>query len=113
MGKAVSIFRRRKNANASVQLAPPPVLKLSSASAAVVAAAAAEIGDISTNDRDMVAKKKGGTQRLWMRFDPMGHSELIECDKSAIFKRVSVPPRDLRIIGPIFSHSSRILGNHA
>ncbi|XP_077213071.1 magnesium transporter 6 [Tasmannia lanceolata] len=53
-------------------------------------------------------KKKTGS-RLWMRFDRSGQSEVIECDKSAIVKRVSIPARDLRILGPVFSHSSNIL----
>lgn len=56
-------------------------------------------------------KKAGGAARLWMRFDRLGNSELVECDKSAIIKRVSIPARDLRILGPVFSHSSNILGN--
>ncbi|CAK9168268.1 unnamed protein product [Ilex paraguariensis] len=54
-------------------------------------------------------KKKAGGARLWMRFDKSGQSELIECEKSTIIKRVSVPARDLRILGPVFSHSSNIL----
>ncbi|XP_010241254.1 PREDICTED: magnesium transporter MRS2-4-like isoform X2 [Nelumbo nucifera] len=54
-------------------------------------------------------KKKTGGARLWMRFDCFGQSELIECDKNAIIKRVSIPARDLRILGPVFSHSSNIL----
>ncbi|XP_031497072.1 magnesium transporter MRS2-4-like [Nymphaea colorata] len=53
-------------------------------------------------------KKKNGA-RLWMRFDRTGQSELIEWDKSAIMKRVAIPARDLRILGPVFSHSSNIL----
>ncbi|XP_028123550.1 magnesium transporter MRS2-4-like isoform X1 [Camellia sinensis] len=54
-------------------------------------------------------KKKAGGAKLWMRFDKFGQSELIECDKSMIIKRASIPARDLRILGPIFSHSSNIL----
>ncbi|KAL8161478.1 hypothetical protein V2J09_012967 [Rumex salicifolius] len=54
-------------------------------------------------------KKKTGGARLWMKFDRDGQSEAIECDKSAIIKRVSIPARDLRILGPLFSHSSNIL----
>ncbi|XP_047338635.1 magnesium transporter MRS2-4 [Impatiens glandulifera] len=54
-------------------------------------------------------KKKAGGARLWMRFDRFGHSELIECDKSTIIRRASIPARDLRILGPVFSHSSNIL----
>uniref|UniRef100_A0A5B6ZS10 Magnesium transporter n=1 Tax=Davidia involucrata TaxID=16924 RepID=A0A5B6ZS10_DAVIN len=54
-------------------------------------------------------KKKAGGARLWMRFDRFGQSELIECDKNTIIKRVSIPARDLRILGPVFSQSSSIL----
>ncbi|KAL6178976.1 hypothetical protein ACLB2K_050492 [Fragaria x ananassa] len=55
------------------------------------------------------AKKKAGGARLWMRFDRCGGSELVECDKNAIIRRAAIPPRDLRILGPVFSHSSSIL----
>ncbi|XP_073128889.1 magnesium transporter MRS2-4-like [Henckelia pumila] len=51
-------------------------------------------------------KKKARGTRLWMRMDRWGQSELVECDKSAIMKRASIPARDLRILGPIFSRSS-------
>lgn len=44
-----------------------------------------------------------------MRFDRSGMSELVECDKSTIVRRASIPARDLRILGPVFSHSSNIL----
>ncbi|MQM10453.1 hypothetical protein Taro_043347 [Colocasia esculenta] len=54
-------------------------------------------------------KKKAGGSRLWMRFDRTGQTELLECDKSAIIKRAGIPARDLRILGPVFSHSSNIL----
>ncbi|EPS61452.1 hypothetical protein M569_13344, partial [Genlisea aurea] len=54
-------------------------------------------------------KKKASGARLWMRMDRAGQSELIECDKNVIIKRVSIPARDLRILGPIFSQSSSIL----
>ncbi|KAK1386139.1 Magnesium transporter [Heracleum sosnowskyi] len=56
------------------------------------------------------SKKKGSGARLWMRMDKLGQSEVIECDKSTIIKRVGVPTRDLRVLlGPVFSHSSNIL----
>ncbi|ERN15081.1 hypothetical protein AMTR_s00056p00049330 [Amborella trichopoda] len=54
-------------------------------------------------------KKKGGGARLWMTLDGNGRSEVVEWDKSAIMKRVSIPARDLRILGPVFSQSSNIL----
>ncbi|KAK6253623.1 hypothetical protein QUC31_015343 [Theobroma cacao] len=54
-------------------------------------------------------KKKAAGAKLWMRFDTMGISELVEYDKSTIIERASIPARDLRILGPVFSHSSTIL----
>ncbi|CAM0956307.1 unnamed protein product [Alopecurus aequalis] len=55
-----------------------------------------------------VTKKKAGA-RLWMRLDRWGSSEILELDKASIIQRSGVPLRDLRILGPIFSHSSSIL----
>ena len=55
-------------------------------------------------------KKIVGVARLWMKFDKFGESELTEWDKSSMIKRVGIPARDLRILGPVFSHSSNILG---
>ncbi|MED6131008.1 Magnesium transporter MRS2-4 [Stylosanthes scabra] len=54
-------------------------------------------------------KKKTGGARLWMRFDRTGRSEIVELDKNAIIRHAAIPARDLRILGPIFSHSSHIL----
>lgn len=56
------------------------------------------------------AKKKTGNVRLWMRFDRSGRSELVELEKNAIIRHAAIPARDLRILGPVFSHSSNILG---
>ncbi|PRQ59611.1 putative Mg2+ transporter protein, CorA-like/Zinc transport protein ZntB [Rosa chinensis] len=65
---------------------------------------------LNNNSLAVKAKKKaGGGARLWMRFDRCGGSELVECDKNAIIRRAAIPPRDLRILGPVFSHSSSIL----
>ncbi|KAE8667419.1 putative magnesium transporter MRS2-G [Hibiscus syriacus] len=55
------------------------------------------------------AKKKATGARLWMRFDTKGASELVEYDKSTIIQKASLPARDLRILGPIFSQSSTII----
>ncbi|KAI9082421.1 hypothetical protein K1719_035564 [Acacia pycnantha] len=54
-------------------------------------------------------KKKAGVPRLWMRFNRLGGSELVELDKNAIIRIAAIPARDLRILGPVFSHSSNIL----
>lgn len=60
----------------------------------------------------MVKSRKVGI-RTWMRFDATGNSEIFECDKNDLLKRVTVPARDLRIMGPIFSQSSHILGKYS
>ncbi|OIT38186.1 PREDICTED: magnesium transporter MRS2-4 [Nicotiana attenuata] len=98
MGKGQFSIRRRKKAMAP-PLPPPPVVNGAAASNSIVGAAGTS----------KVVKKKLGAARLWMRFDKRGQSELIEWDKSAIIKRAGIPARDLRILGPIFSHSSSIL----
>nr|GMD11316.1 magnesium transporter MRS2-4 [Ipomoea batatas] len=92
MGKGKFTLRRRKKGAAPV---------IDNGGANLIASSAAT---------SKAVKKKAGGTRLWMRFDRAGQSELIECDKGAIIKRASVPARDLRILGPIFSHSSNILG---
>ncbi|KAF0928574.1 hypothetical protein E2562_006020 [Oryza meyeriana var. granulata] len=55
-----------------------------------------------------VGKKKAGA-RLWMRLDRWGVSETLHLDKGSIIRRAGLPPRDLRILGPVFSDSSSIL----
>lgn len=91
MGKGKFTLRRRRKGAAPV---------IDNGGASLIASSAAT---------SKAVKKKAGGTRLWMRFDRAGQSELIECDKGAIIKRASVPARDLRILGPIFSHSSNIL----
>ena len=58
----------------------------------------------------VLKNRKMGT-RTWMKFDATGSSEMFDCDRNGLLKRVTVPARDLRILGPIFSQSSHILGN--
>ncbi|XP_057852737.2 magnesium transporter MRS2-4 isoform X3 [Cryptomeria japonica] len=75
--------------------------------ASVVRSSEAE-AELQLQPRVHKTKNKPGT-RLWMRFDAGGNSEVLECDKHMIMKRVSIPARDLRILGPVFSHSANIL----
>ncbi|KAJ4967392.1 hypothetical protein NE237_019241 [Protea cynaroides] len=89
------IRRRRPKKMTEIQMHPLDVhINNNNSSIAVVAAK---------------GKKKTGGSRLWMRFDRFGQTELLECDKNAIIKRASIPARDLRILGPVFSQSSNIL----
>ncbi|KAJ4951790.1 hypothetical protein NE237_028622 [Protea cynaroides] len=45
-----------------------------------------------------------------MRFDRFGQGEPLECNRNPIIKEASIPARDLRILGPVSSQSSNILG---
>lgn len=116
MGKGPFSFRRsssRRRPKKAVQSSPllspqpPPLIGTGSppinnnGSNLVVGGGAAAVGKV---------KKKAGGARLWMRLDRWGQSELLEWDKSAIIRRAAIPARDLRILGPVFSHSSNILG---
>lgn len=112
MGKGPFSFRRsssRRRPKKAAQLSPspqPPPIGVSSPpinnnSSAMVSGGGGAVGKV---------KKKAGGARLWMRLDRWGQSELVEWDKSAIIRRAAIPARDLRILGPVFSHSSNILG---
>ncbi|KAF3635668.1 putative magnesium transporter MRS2-G [Capsicum annuum] len=91
MGKGEFSIRRRKKGKLSLPVPVPAV------------------GNGEPLTPAKATKKKVGGARLWMRFDRGGQSELNEWDKNAIIKRAGIPARDLRILGPIFSHSSSIL----
>ncbi|MCO5602703.1 hypothetical protein L7F22_056839 [Adiantum nelumboides] len=56
-----------------------------------------------------VKKKKKPDTRLWMRLRSEGDSEYLELDRHTLTQLVSIPARDLRILGPVFSQSSTIL----
>ncbi|GAB2231074.1 hypothetical protein Droror1_Dr00027361 [Drosera rotundifolia] len=97
-----TISRRRNHRQSSAEMMP-----LTSADAV-----AASISPPQTENSVVVnakGKKKTGGWRLWMRFDRDGSSELMEWDKGAVIRRVGIPARDLRILGPVFSQSSNIL----
>ncbi|KAK2438400.1 magnesium transporter [Trifolium repens] len=66
-------------------------------------------GSPSENPLVLKPKKKTGGAKLWMRFDRSGTSELVEWEKNTIIRHAAIPARDLRILGPVFSHSSSIL----
>lgn len=118
MGKGPFSFRRtssrrrlKKAPEGPSPPAPPPPMMIEASlspnnQTANTSIAAASGGGGGAGGK---AKKKTGGARLWMRFDRCGQSELLECDKSTIIRRAAIPARDLRILGPVFSHSSNIL----
>ncbi|KAJ8558124.1 hypothetical protein K7X08_004890 [Anisodus acutangulus] len=53
---------------------------------------------------------KTGVSRSWILVDSKGKSSILDLDKHAIMKRVSIHARDLRILDPLLSYPSAILG---
>ncbi|GAB4848128.1 Magnesium transporter MRS2-4 [Ancistrocladus abbreviatus] len=107
MGKNPFSIRRNNTKAMEMLLVPSPAVIEGVSSATDVGSN--PIGSVGGAPVAGKGKKKTGGARLWMKFDRNGQSELIEWDKNTIIKRVSIPARDLRILGPVFSHSSNIL----
>lgn len=57
-----------------------------------------------------VVKKKTQSSRSWILIDASGHGSLLDVDKYAIMNRVQIHARDLRILDPLLSYPSTILG---
>ncbi|CAJ1976452.1 unnamed protein product, partial [Sphenostylis stenocarpa] len=57
-----------------------------------------------------VVKKKTQSSRSWILFDATGQGSLLDVDKYAIMHRVHIHARDLRILDPLLSNPSTILG---
>ncbi|XP_027364969.1 magnesium transporter MRS2-2-like isoform X2 [Abrus precatorius] len=57
-----------------------------------------------------VVKKKTQPSRSWILFDETGQGSLLDVDKYAIMHRVQIHARDLRILDPLLSYPSTILG---
>lgn len=55
-------------------------------------------------------KKKAQVSRSWILLDSNGEGTILDVDKYAIMHRVQIPARDLRIIDPLLSYPSTILG---
>ncbi|XP_070012068.1 magnesium transporter MRS2-I isoform X3 [Nicotiana tabacum] len=55
-------------------------------------------------------KKKGTGSRSWLLMDASGLETVLDVDKYAIMHRVQIHARDLRIIDPLLSYPSTILG---
>ncbi|RYQ91742.1 hypothetical protein Ahy_B09g097750 isoform C [Arachis hypogaea] len=57
-----------------------------------------------------LVKKKTQSSRSWILFDASGQGSLLDVDKYAIMHRVQIHARDLRILDPLLSYPSTILG---
>ncbi|XP_057957963.1 magnesium transporter MRS2-2 [Malania oleifera] len=55
-------------------------------------------------------KKKTASSRSWVMLDCTGQGTMLDVDKYAIMHRVQIHARDLRILDPLLSYPSTILG---
>ncbi|KAI4367560.1 hypothetical protein MLD38_023285 [Melastoma candidum] len=58
----------------------------------------------------LTSRKKGTGLRAWLSLNSAGRSQVVEAGKHAIMRRTGVPARDLRILDPLLSCPSTILG---
>lgn len=59
-----------------------------------------------------VRKKVAGV-RPWLVLDSTGQTQVVEAGKHAIMRRTGLPARDLRILDPMLSYPSTILGRES
>ncbi|KAF9620089.1 hypothetical protein IFM89_010739 [Coptis chinensis] len=55
-------------------------------------------------------RKKGAGVREWLLLDSAGQAQVVEVGKHSIMHRTGLPGRDLRILDPILSYPSTVLG---
>ncbi|KAH9329599.1 hypothetical protein KI387_001707, partial [Taxus chinensis] len=55
-------------------------------------------------------KKKGVGIKAWLLLNAYGNAQVIDAGKHAIMRRTGIPARDLRILDPLLSYPSTILG---
>ncbi|KAL6006571.1 Magnesium transporter MRS2-I [Asimina triloba] len=67
-------------------------------------------GYIVPADPQAALKKKTAVSRSWILLDCTGDGTILDLDKYAIMHRVQIPARDLRILDPLLSYPSTILG---
>ncbi|CAO2813561.1 unnamed protein product [Amaranthus hypochondriacus] len=55
-------------------------------------------------------RKKGTGVRVWLVIDSTGQAQVVEAGKHSIMRRTGLPARDLRILDPLLSYPSTVLG---
>ncbi|KAK9097696.1 hypothetical protein Syun_024741 [Stephania yunnanensis] len=67
-------------------------------------------GYIVPADPQAALKKKTAVSRSWILLDSSGEGTILDVDKYVIMHRVQIHARDLRILDPLLSYPSTILG---
>ncbi|KAL2485907.1 Magnesium transporter MRS2-7 [Abeliophyllum distichum] len=70
----------------------------------------AQDGFVVDNQNQVSLKKKTAVSRNWILLDSNGQGTILDLDKYAIMRRVPINARDLRILDPLLSYPSKILG---
>nr|XP_029119502.1 magnesium transporter MRS2-I isoform X2 [Elaeis guineensis] len=65
---------------------------------------------VAVADAQSALKKKTAAARSWILLDCSGEETILDVDKYAIMHRVQIHARDLRILDPLLSYPSTILG---
>ncbi|XP_051136370.1 magnesium transporter MRS2-3-like [Andrographis paniculata] len=55
-------------------------------------------------------RKKGACVRPWLLMDAGGQAQVVEAGKHDVMRRTGLPARDLRILDPVLSYPSTVLG---
>ncbi|KAL7611786.1 magnesium transporter MRS2-3 [Lactuca sativa] len=63
-----------------------------------------------TNVGGVALRKKATGVRHWLLLDSMGQAQVVEAGKHTVMRRTGLPARDLRILDPILSYPSTVLG---
>lgn len=65
---------------------------------------------VAVVDPQAVVAVKKKSSRSWVLLDSTGQATVLDVDKYAIMHRVHIHARDLRIVDPLLSYPSTILG---
>ncbi|XWS13769.1 hypothetical protein CRYUN_Cryun36dG0066600 [Craigia yunnanensis] len=65
---------------------------------------------VPAEPQEMMTAKKAQPSRSWVLLDSRGETTMLDVDKYAIMHRVNAHARDLRILDPLLSYPSTILG---
>ncbi|WJX17106.1 Magnesium transporter MRS2-2, variant 2 [Trifolium repens] len=65
---------------------------------------------MSESTKSIVRKTSISPESTWIKFDANGHSSFLDVDKYEIMRQVCIDARDLRILDPLLSYPSTILG---